>query len=132
MKSYLIHVLFSGFEFQPSCVFIDICSSLEMEGSLQNMIDMKSIISVIVLLFMTGLLALILYDVDHSRIPFNTVLVVNFFTGALVKFVHNPSIKQFFFHKMSQKKTILKEKLSGYKTSISKIRVVRVGVSNVV
>ena len=103
-----------------------------MEGSLQNMIDMKSIISVIVLLFLTGILALILYDVDHSRIPFNAVLVVNFFTGALVKFVHNPSIKQFFFHKMSQKKTILKEKLSGYKTSISKIRVVRVGVSNVV
>ena len=117
---------------QPSCVFIDICYCLEKEGSLRNMIDMKSIIPAIVLLFVIGLLALILHDVDHSLIPFNAVLLVNLITGVLVNFAHNPNIKQFFFHQMSQKKTIPREKLSGYKTSILKIKVVRVGVSNVV
>ena len=137
VKSYLIHFCLVGWKYsiinvQPSCVFIDICYSLEKEGSLQNMIDMKSIIPAIVLLFVIGLLALILHDVDHSLIPFNAVLLVTFITGVLVKFAHNQNIKHFFFHKMSQKKTILREKLSGYKTSILKIKVVRVGVSNVV
>ena len=94
--------------------------------------DMKSIIPDIVLLVLIGILAVFLRDMDHRNIPFNEVLTITLFTGYLVQFTQNPEIKEFFFHKVTQKKTTLKEKLSGYKESIQKIRQSRVGVSNVV
>ena len=68
---------------------------------------------------------------DQRRLPYNMMLGQTVFSMYLVNFAQNPKIKEFWRHKLSQKKTNLQETLLKIKSRVSRQKRNQVGIQDV-
>ena len=78
--------------------------SSEETESTKNMISMKSVIVGMAILGGTAVSILLLGQMDQRRIPVNVIVMDTVISGVLTKYIQNPTIKEFFLRKLSQKK----------------------------
>ena len=97
----------------------------------RNMISMKLIIKIIINLSLLFLIILGLF-LEGRHVELVLIIIVTFFTLFLIKYVHSPKLKVFFFHKLSQTKTRTNEKFIAFKSSILFFRKNKVCVQNMV
>ena len=68
---------------------------------------------------------------DPRRLPYIMMLSQTVFSMYLANFAQHPKIKEFWRHKLSQKKTNLQETLLKIKSPVSQLKRNQVGIQNI-
>jgi len=104
----------------------------ENRDEAKNIINMRSVIKTVLFTsFFVVSIVVLRFFADQSIFPYGLMMGVLVFTMYLVKFSQNPKIKEYFFHKLTQKKTILQENYYTILSSrILNLRANKVGVLN--
>lgn len=103
----------------------------ENRDEAKNIINMRSVIKTVLFTsFFVVSIVVLRFFADQRIFPYGLMMGVLVFTMYLVKFSQNPKIKEYFFHKLTQKKTILQENYTILSSRILNLRANKVGVLN--
>lgn len=103
----------------------------ENRDEAKNIINMRSVIKTVLFTsFFVVSIVVLRFFADQRIFPYGLMMGVLVFTMYLVKFSQNPKIKEYFFHKLTQKKTILQENYTILSSRILNLRANKVGVPN--
>ena len=101
---------------------------MENTDSTKHMINMKLVIIAAGIIGIAAILTIPLGNIDQRNVPINLIMVNTVLTGILLRIIQNPPIKEFFYRKLSQKRTNFTELFFVFKSFVRKIRNIKVDV----